>query len=148
MRLGEYQELVCVKKVDFGIYLSTSSASEERVLLPAKQIPDGVKQGDKLKVFVYKDSNDRLIATTNEPKLTLGGLSVLTVKEVDYILNKVIDDPHIAVHIQSYPDRLFGNIDVIINLFILKNRYPVNQNISCQLCGLNALDFQSKLVGI
>ena len=40
MRLGEYQELVCVKKVDFGIYLSTSSASEERVLLPAKQIPD------------------------------------------------------------------------------------------------------------
>ena len=85
MRLGEYQELVCVKKVDFGIYLSTSSASEERVLLPAKQIPDGVKQGDKLKVFVYKDSNDRLIATTNEPKLTLGGLSVLTVKEVTKI---------------------------------------------------------------
>lgn len=85
MRLGEYQELVCVKKVDFGIYLSTSSDSEERVLLPAKQIPDGVKQGDKLKVFVYKDSNDRLIATTNEPKLTLGGLSVLTVKEVTKI---------------------------------------------------------------
>ena len=85
MRLGEYQELVCVKKVDFGIYLSTSSASEERVLLPAKQIPDGVKQGDKLKVFVYKDSNDRLIATTNEPKLTLGGLAVLTVKEVTKI---------------------------------------------------------------
>ena len=41
----------------------------------------------------------------------------------DYILNKVIDDPHIAIHIQSYPDRLFGNIDVILNLFILKNRY-------------------------
>lgn len=85
MRLGEYQELVCVKQVDFGIYLSTSLASEERVLLPAKQIPDGVKQGDKLKVFVYKDSNDRLIATTNEPKLTLGGLAVLTVKEVTKI---------------------------------------------------------------
>ena len=64
----------------------------------------------------------------------------------DYILNKVIDDPHIAIHIQSYPDRLFGNINVIINLFILKNRYPVDQNISCQLCNLNALDLQSKLV--
>ena len=85
MRLGEYQELVCVKKVDFGIYLSTSSDSEERVLLPAKQIPDGVRTGDKLEVFVYKDSNDRLIATTNKPKLTLGGLSVLTVKEVTKI---------------------------------------------------------------
>ena len=64
----------------------------------------------------------------------------------DYILNKVIDDPHIAVHIKSYPDRLFGNIDVILNLFILKNRYPVNEDISCLLCGLNALDLQSKLV--
>lgn len=85
MRLGEYQELVCVKQVDFGIYLSTSSDSEERVLLPAKQIPDGVRPGDKLEVFVYKDSNDRLIATTNKPKLTLGGLSVLTVKEVTKI---------------------------------------------------------------
>ena len=42
----------------------------------------------------------------------------------------------------------FRNINVIINLFILKNRYPVDQNISCQLCHLNALDLQSKLVGI
>ena len=49
----------------------------------------------------------------------------------DYILNEIIDNPHIAVRIQSYPDRLFGNINVIINLFILKNRYPVNQDISC-----------------
>ena len=40
---------------------------------------------------------------------------------------EIVDDPHIAVHIQSYPDRLFGNINVIINLFILKNRYPVKE---------------------
>ena len=44
----------------------------------------------------------------------------------DYILNEIIDDPHIAVHIQSYPDRLFGNINVIIDLLIFKNRYPVD----------------------
>ena len=60
----------------------------------------------------------------------------------DYILNEIVDDPHIAVPIQSYPDRMFGNINVILNLFILKNRYPVNEDISCQLCGLNALDLQ------
>ena len=59
-----------------------------------------------------------------------------------------VESKFIAVHIQSYPDRLFRNINVIINLFILKNRYPVDQNISCQLCDLNALDLQSKLVGI
>lgn len=67
MRLGEYQELVCVKKVDFGIYLSTSSASEERVLLPAKQIPDGVKQGDKLKVLYTRTlTTDLLLRQTSQ----------------------------------------------------------------------------------
>ena len=85
MRLGEYQELIYAKKVDFGIYLSPSMSSEERVLLPAKQIPEGAKPGDELRVFVYKDSKDRLIATTNKPKLTIGGLAVLTVKEVTKI---------------------------------------------------------------
>ena len=85
MRLGEYQELIYAKKVDFGIYLSESADSDERVLLPAKQIPEGAKPGDKIKVFIYKDSRDRLIATTHEPKLTLGGLAVLTVKEVTKI---------------------------------------------------------------
>ena len=50
-----------------------------------KQVPEGTKIGDELWVFLYKDSKDRLIATTNTPKLTLGGLAVLTVKEVGKI---------------------------------------------------------------
>lgn len=85
MNLGQYQELVYVKKVDFGIYLSKSQESEERVLLPSKQVPEGLKPGDKLKVFLYKDSRDRLIATTNQPALTLGELAVLPVKEIGKI---------------------------------------------------------------
>lgn len=124
MRLGEYQELVCVKKVDFGIYLSKSSASEERVLLPAKQIPDGVKQGDKLKVFVYKDSNDRLIATTNEPKLTLGGLAVLTVKEVtkigaflDWGLEKDLFLPY-----KEMVRKVSAGYEILVTLYIDKSQ--------------------------
>lgn len=85
MRLGEYQELTYVKKVEFGIYLAESQNAEERILLPFKQVPEGIKLGDKIKVFVYKDSKDRMIATTNEPKLTLGSLAVLRVKEVGKI---------------------------------------------------------------
>lgn len=85
MRLGEYQELIYVKKKDFGIYLAENQNDEERVLLPMKQVPDGVKIGDKIKVFLYKDSSDRLIATTNEPKISIGKLAVLTVKEVGKI---------------------------------------------------------------
>ena len=81
MRLGEYQELEYIKKVDFGIYLAESQRGEERVLLPAKQVPQGIKLGDKIKVFLYKDSRDRLIATTNEPKLSMGQIRPLEVKE-------------------------------------------------------------------
>ena len=82
MKLGEKQTLTVVKQVDFGVYLAEQQDDETRVLLPAKQVPEGTKLHDKLEVFLYKDSKDRLIATTNEPKLTLGGFAVLKVVQV------------------------------------------------------------------
>lgn len=81
MELGKIQELKVVKQVDFGVYLG-EEASEERVLLPQKQVPEGVQIGDEMEVFLYRDSEDRLIATTAKPKLTLGGTAKLIVKEV------------------------------------------------------------------
>jgi predicted RNA-binding protein (virulence factor B family) len=85
MKLGEFQTLTYIKKVDFGIYLAESRESEDRVLLPAKQVPEGLALYDQIEVFLYKDSADRLIATTNHPKLTLGQYAVCTVKEVGKI---------------------------------------------------------------
>lgn len=85
MRLGEKQVLEVVKKVEFGVYLSENDMDETRVLLPVKQVPPDTKIGDEIEVFLYKDSKDRLIATTNEPKLSVGGLAVLEVKEVGAI---------------------------------------------------------------
>lgn len=76
MNLGKKQVLTVVKKVDFGVYLGSD---EERVLLPKKQVPAGIEPGDPIEVFLYKDSDDRLIATTNEPKIELGKLAVLDV---------------------------------------------------------------------
>ena len=67
-----------VKKVDFGVYLGTN---EERVLLPKKQVPAGIEVGDPIEVFLYKDSSDRLIATTNTPKITLDEMAVLEVAD-------------------------------------------------------------------
>ncbi len=82
IRLGERQELVIVKKVDFGVYLAVSAErAEERVLLPAKQVPGGSDIGDRLEVFIYRDSRDRLIATTHMPKLEMGQVAELTVAE-------------------------------------------------------------------
>ena len=85
MELGEYQDLYYIKKVDFGVYLAEEPTSETHVLLPAKQVPEDARQGEKVHVFLYKDSKDRLIATTNTPKLTLGAYAPLTVKEVGKI---------------------------------------------------------------
>lgn len=83
-RLGEKQQLEVVKQVEFGVYLIDPSEKniEEKVLLPAKQVPQGTERGSCLEVFLYKDSKDRLIATTNTPLLQMGGVAALTVKQV------------------------------------------------------------------
>lgn len=85
IELGKKQELEVVRLKDFGIYLGEGGGSESAVLLPKKQVPEDTKLGDKLEVFIYKDSEDRLIATVVNPLLAVGGTAVLTVKEVGQI---------------------------------------------------------------
>lgn len=82
LRLGEKQTLTVVKKVEFGVYLAPAGAPEDKVLLPIKQVPAGTKIGDELEVFLYRDSNDRLIATTRTPKLVMGQVALLTVVQI------------------------------------------------------------------
>lgn len=84
IKLGEVQTLEVVKTTDFGVYLGFSERVE-KVLLPKNATPQGTKLGDKIEVFIYKDSSDRIIATTTTPPLTVGGLALLKVKEVSSI---------------------------------------------------------------
>jgi predicted RNA-binding protein (virulence factor B family) len=79
LRIGEYNTLKVVKEVEFGLYLR---ADDEEILLPAKYVPQGTKLGDELNVFVYTDSEDRLIATTLKPKATVGEFAALEVVDV------------------------------------------------------------------
>ena len=87
IELGKKQTLTVVKTVDFGIYLAEdkNADAENRVLLPKKQVPEGTKTGDTLEAFIYKDSQDRLIATTREPKLQVGQTALLKVLQVTKI---------------------------------------------------------------
>lgn len=89
IQLGKIQALQIVKQVDFGVYLGETaqagSEEQDRVLLPKKQVPEGAGIGDELEVFVYRDSKDRLIATTNRPLLTLHEVGRLRVAEVGKI---------------------------------------------------------------
>lgn len=83
IRLGEKQELVIVKKMEFGVFLAVSfEDAAEHVLLPAKQVPEGRVVGDRLEVFVYRDSKDRMIATVHKPALLMGQVAELTVAQV------------------------------------------------------------------
>lgn len=124
MKLGEYQELYYVKKVDFGIYLAEQRQGDvERVLLPAKQVPVGLKEGDRLRVFLYKDSKDRLIATTNTPALTLGGFAPLRVKEIgkigaflDWGLEKDLFLPYKEMTVKVQPED-----EVLVRLYVDKS---------------------------
>ncbi len=85
LKLGEFQKLVVIKKVDFGVYLAEKKDAEEKVLLPIKQVPAETRIGDEFKVFLYRDSKDRMIATTTEPYITMGHMAPLVVKEVTKI---------------------------------------------------------------
>ena len=85
MVLGKTQELVITHFTDAGAYLAETVEDRNSVLLPNRSVPEGAKAGDRVSVFLYKDSEDRLIATTAKPALEVGGLALLTVKEVTKI---------------------------------------------------------------
>lgn len=75
--IGKWQTLKVIRSKDFGIYLGTDETDKEAVLLPRKQVPEGLKAGGSIEVFVYLDSSDRPIATVNRPSITLGEVALL-----------------------------------------------------------------------
>lgn len=81
LKIGETQTLIIEKQVPFGVYLA-EEGGEERVLLPKLQVPAGAAVGDKVEVFLYRDSEDRMIATCRRPKLQLGQVGWLDVVQV------------------------------------------------------------------
>ena len=84
IKLGELQQLVIVKKVEFGVYLAPDMEEvDDRVLLPKKNVPGGKDVGDTVEVFVYRDSKDRIIATTTIPRLTMGDVALLKVVQTN-----------------------------------------------------------------
>lgn len=86
IKLGITQTLEVCKKTDFGVYLKDkNSSNEDIVLLPKNQLNIPVNTGDSLEVFIYKDSEDRMIATRQIPALELGQVALLKVIEVSDI---------------------------------------------------------------
>ena len=79
--LGKYNQLEVVKEVDFGVYLDGGDAGE--ILLPTRYVPEGCRPGDMLNVFIYLDNEERLIATTLDPKVQVDEFACLEVAWVN-----------------------------------------------------------------
>jgi predicted RNA-binding protein (virulence factor B family) len=76
IEVGAYNTLKVIRKAQPGVYLEDGA---EGILLPNRWVPEGTKTGDELKVFIYHDSDNRLIATTLEPKALVGDIALMTV---------------------------------------------------------------------
>ena len=77
--IGRMNRIKVVKHVDFGVYLDGQDEGE--ILLPRKDVPHDTQVGDRLHVFIYRDSDDRLIATTKRPLVQVGEAAYLKVKQ-------------------------------------------------------------------
>ena len=85
IEIGKWQTLQVVRSKDFGIYLAEHEGDDDAVLLPRKQVPEGLKAGGSIEVFVYLDSKDRPIATTDHPLITLGEIKRLKCANISKI---------------------------------------------------------------
>jgi uncharacterized protein len=82
LKIGDYNTLKVEKFVDFGLYLQSE---EGEILLPKKYMEEGISVGDLIDVFIYKDSEDRLIATNLKPLAKVGEFAALRVKDISPI---------------------------------------------------------------
>ncbi len=79
--IGKFNKLKVVKEFDFGLYLDGAELGE--ILLPRRYVPEGCKIDDEVDVFIYFDSSDRIISTTEIPLAQVGEFAFLHVKTVD-----------------------------------------------------------------
>ena len=82
IKLGDYNHLKVVKRVDFGVYLD-GGGKEGEILLPTRYVPEGCKVGDELDVFIYLDQDERPVATTQTPLAKVGDFACLEVSWVN-----------------------------------------------------------------
>lgn len=124
IKLGKIQNLIVDKKSEYGIYLKEDLESKESVLLPNKEVPEDINIGDKIEVFIYKDSDDRIIATTKKPKIQVGEIGFLKVVDKTKI-GAFLDiglDKDILLPFKEQKTDVHVNKEYIVGLYIDKSK--------------------------
>lgn len=123
LEIGKKQELTAVKKVDFGMYFASEDEPDNKVLLPRKEVPEGFEIGDKTELFLYKDSSDRLIATKRQPKIEVGTISLLKVKNVTKI-GAFLDwglEKDLLLPFKEQTKKLYEGEEVLVSAYVDKS---------------------------
>ena len=153
MNLGEYNELEILRFTSVGAYLGDVEGND--VLLPNKYLYDELEVGDIGKVFLYKDSEDRLVATTETPKIILDQFAYLRVSEVslygaflDWGLEKDLMVPFkeqnqlmeegksylVTLRIDQATDRLFATMKINKWLVECTDQEALNSPLDILIC--------------
>jgi predicted RNA-binding protein (virulence factor B family) len=148
MNIGEYNELTLLRFTAPGAYLGDEEDND--VLLPGKYLEDGMELDDKVTVFLYKDSEDRIVATTEKPLIVLNQFAFLKVKEVnafgaflDWGLEKDLMVPFkeqnqlmeegkyylVTLRVDDLTDRLFASTKVNRYFDLCTDEELINQEV-------------------
>ena len=155
LEVGKTYTLKVVKKTDFGVYLADKSEEnkgyeEERVLLPRKEVPEGTNTGDDLICFIYRDSEDRLIATMKEPKVMpyeLGTLEITDVTRIGAFLDLGLDKEILLPFKEQSRDIKVGD-KVLVYVYVDKtDRLCATMKISRYLSSDSPYNKDDKVTG-
>jgi len=163
MKIGEFNELILDRFTSVGAYLHDEE--ENDVLLPKKYLSDDLMEGEKISVFVYRDSEDRIVATTEIPKIRLNGYAYLYIKDTtpvgafaDWGLEKDLLIPFkeqrikleegrsyaICLLLDESTNRLYGTTKIEKHIESCEEELPVNTKVDLLI--LNQTDLGYKAV--
>ncbi len=163
MKLGEFNELTLDRFTSVGAYLHDEEGND--VLLPKKYLSDDLMEGETISVFVYRDSEDRLVATTEIPKIRLNGFAYLYIKDTtpfgafaDWGLEKDLLIPFkeqgvkleegksyfVCLLLDESTNRLYGSTKIDKHLKPCSEELPVNSRVDLLI--LNQSDLGYKVI--
>ncbi len=161
-QIGKFNTLEVVSIMDFGVYLDGENL--DTILLPKNQLPEEVELGDWLNVFIYLDSEDRLIATRLKPKVEVGQCAALTVKDVtsfgaflDWGLPKDLLVPfnqqrkpmevgqkHVVyLYVDEHTQRITGSAKLSNFLREETNNYQANDRVNLMIVGRTDIGYKA-----
>ncbi|MDO8896595.1 MAG: S1-like domain-containing RNA-binding protein, partial [Bacteroidales bacterium] len=159
---GQLNTLEVVKIVDFGVYLDGENLGE--ILLPSKWLPKNCQPGDKLEVFLYFDSNDRIIATTTKPAITVNQFGMLRVVDVNNVgafldmgLDKDLLVPYreqkmrmevgkhylVFVYLDEESNRIAASAKIEQFLDLTEHDYKVGQEVDLIIWAITEIGFKA-----